>query len=146
MIKKKPKKLLASIDGVQIMRNHLVHLPYNAELELLAREKRKAGILSEVLFWQEVQRGLFYKIDFDRQRVIGNYIVDFYVKSLGLVVEIDGDSHLYKLRYDEQRQRDLESYGIRVFRILDIDIKTRLGECMIALKQYIIREYGEEEA
>ncbi|MBP1163359.1 very-short-patch-repair endonuclease [Chryseobacterium sp. PvR013] len=35
----------------------------------------------------------FHTIDFDRQRIIGNYIVDFYVKTLGLIIEIDGSSH-----------------------------------------------------
>lgn len=42
---------------------------------------------------EKVHKGHFYKIDFDRHPVIGNYIVDFYVKKLGLVVEIDGSSH-----------------------------------------------------
>ena len=40
-----------------------------------------------------INRKQFYAIDFDRQRIIGNYIVDFYVKALGLIIEIDGSSH-----------------------------------------------------
>lgn len=70
---------------------------------MLAREKRKAGILPEVLFWQQVHKKKFYAIDFDRQRIIGDYIVDFYVKALGLVVEIDGSSHDHKQEYDAKR-------------------------------------------
>ncbi len=31
--------------------------------------------------------------DFDRQRPIDNYIVDFYCKDLQLAIEIDGNSH-----------------------------------------------------
>ena len=65
-------------------------LPYNKNLKALLSGKRKAGILCEVLFWQQVHKRKFYKIDFDRQRIIGNYIVDFYVKKLGLVIGIDG--------------------------------------------------------
>ena len=42
---------------------------------------RKAGVLSEVIFWLQVHKGMFWKIDFDRQRIIGNYIVDFYAPS-----------------------------------------------------------------
>jgi len=54
---------------------------YKPTLKLLAKEKQKAGIYSEVLFWQQVRNKQFYQIDFDRQRIIGNYSVDFYVKS-----------------------------------------------------------------
>jgi len=54
----------------------------------------------------------FHRIDFDRQRVIGNFIVDFYVKALGLVIEIDGSSHIGKEDYDKQRQNYLESLGL----------------------------------
>ncbi|WP_317228619.1 MULTISPECIES: DUF559 domain-containing protein [Chryseobacterium] len=43
-------------------------------------------------------------MDFDRQRIIGNYIVDFYVKTLGLIIEIDGSSHDGKEIYDSIRQ------------------------------------------
>ncbi len=46
-----------------------------------------------MVFWKEVRNKSFWNIDFDRQRIIGNYIVDFYVKALGLVVEIDGEIH-----------------------------------------------------
>lgn len=96
-------QILTTINGISIKRNFVENLPYNPKLKMLAREKRKAGIYSEVLFWQQVRAGLFYNIDFDRQRIIGNYIVDFYVKALGLVAEIDGISHENKIEYDAAR-------------------------------------------
>ena len=107
------------------------------------QQKRKAGILSEVLFWQQVHKGVFHKIDFDRQRIIGKYIVDFYVKTLGLVVEIDGCSHDEKIEYDAERQRYLESLGLRVYRIEDYDVKNNLDNVMLGLERYIVGEYGE---
>ncbi|MCY7291467.1 MAG: DUF559 domain-containing protein [Ferruginibacter sp.] len=61
-------------------------------------------MLSEVLFWQQVHKGVFHKIDFNRQRIIGNYIVDLYVRSLGLIIEIDGSRHDHKAIYDAERQ------------------------------------------
>ena len=91
--------MLTTINNHPIYRNFIENLPYNSTLKQLAKAKRKAGILSEVLFWKQVHQGIFYKIDFDRQRIIGNYIVDFYVKALGLVVEIDGNSHNQKQEY-----------------------------------------------
>lgn len=64
-------------------------LPYNPKLKDRAKELRKAGILSEVLLWQELKSRKFLNLDFDRQKVIGNYIVDFYCDDLRLVIEID---------------------------------------------------------
>ena len=46
-----------------------------------------------MLFWQQVHKGKFHGINFNRQKIIGNYIVDFYVPSLSLVIEIEGWSH-----------------------------------------------------
>ena len=90
-------QVLTYIDTIPIRRNFVKNLPYNSTLSKLTKEKRKQGILSEVLFWQAVNKRKFHKIDFDRQRIIGNYIVDFYVKTLGLVIEIDGKSHDFKV-------------------------------------------------
>ncbi|MDE4940769.1 DUF559 domain-containing protein, partial [Francisella tularensis subsp. holarctica] len=53
-------------------------LPYNPQLKDRAKELRKAGILSEVLLWQELKRRKCLIWDFNRQKVIGNSIVDFY--------------------------------------------------------------------
>jgi len=131
------------INSTPIIRNFVENLPYNPALKQRARDKRKAGILSEVLFWQQVHKGMFHNIDFDRQRIIGNYIVDFYVKTLGLVVEIDGSSHINKVEYDRIRQQYLESFGLRVYRIADIDVKKNLSWVMAELEKYIVKEYGE---
>ncbi len=135
-------QILTTINGIDIKRNFVEHLPYNPKLKLLAREKRKAGILSEVLFWKQVRAKEFHKIDFDRQRIIGNYIVDFYVKALGLIVEIDGISHENKIEYDAARQLYLESLGLKIFRITDGEVKTDIVSVMEQLEKFIIREYG----
>lgn len=74
-------EILTQINGIPIRRNFFENLPYNSGLKVLLREKRKAGILSEVIFWKQVRAKTFHDIDFDRQRIIGNYIVDFYVKT-----------------------------------------------------------------
>lgn len=42
------------INNHPIIRNFVENLPYNPALNQLAKDKRKAGILSEVLFWQQV--------------------------------------------------------------------------------------------
>lgn len=134
-------EILTEINGVKIQKNHLEKLPYNPNLKKLLPGKRKAGILSEVIFWKMVRAKTFHNIDFDRQRIIGNYIVDFYVKNLGLVVEIDGWSHDTKEIYDEVRQKYLESLGLKIFRITDFDVKNNLSIVMKDLEEFIIENF-----
>ncbi len=137
------KNIITHINNTPIKRNFVENLPYNPALSKLTRDKRKAGILSEVLFWQQVHKRKFHNIDFDRQRIIGNYIVDFYVKTLGLIIEIDGSSHDNKVEYDAKRQTYLESLGLKMYRISDSDVKRNLGIVMLELEQFILNEYGE---
>lgn len=138
------KIILTTINTIPIIRNFVENLPYNPALSRLTKGKRKKGIFSEVLFWQQVHKGIFHKIDFDRQRIIGNYIVDFYVKTLGLIIEIDGSSHDNKAEYDAKRQLYLENLGLKMYRITDIDVKKNLGNAMRLLEVFIVREYGEK--
>ncbi len=136
------KEILTLINGIPIRRNFVENLPYNPELKPLLHGKRKAGILSEVIFWNQVRAKCFHEIDFDRQRIIGNYIVDFYVKKLGLVIEIDGWSHDEKIDYDDMRQQYLESLGLKIFRASDFDVKNNLGKVVKDLEDFVVQNYG----
>ncbi len=136
------KEILTVINGIPIRRNFVENLPYNPYLKVLLKEKRKARILGEVIFWKKVRAKKFYTIDFDRQRIIGNYIVDFYVKTLGLIIEIDGSSHDENEVYDSIRQKYLESLGLLVFRINDFDVRNNLGFVMKELEDFIVLHYG----
>ena len=136
------KKTLTHIEGIEIFRRKIEVLPKNKELLARSRSLRKGYVLSEVVFWKQVRNDEFYKIDFDRQRIIGNYIVDFYIKSLGVVVEIDGSSHDDKEEYDEKRQRFLESLNLKVYRISDYRVKHDLENVMRELKDYIIENFS----
>ncbi|WP_317167492.1 DUF559 domain-containing protein [Flavobacterium bernardetii] len=93
------------------------------------------------MFWKQVRNKEFWQLDFDRQRVIGNCIVDFYVKSLGLVIEIDGESHNEKEDYDSKRDEFMISIGIRIYRISKLRVLHDLENIMIELENYIIQEY-----
>jgi very-short-patch-repair endonuclease len=64
------------------------------------------------------------------------------VKTLGLVIEIDGSSHDEKQDYDDIRQKYLESLGLLVFRITDFDVKNNLDVVMKELEEFIILHYG----
>lgn len=136
------KKSTLKINNTIICLNPILELPYNPDLKVRATALRKAGNLAEVLFWMQVNQKKFHGIDFDRQRVIGNYIVDFYIKKLGLVIEIDGSSHDNKEEYDILRESFLVSLNLRVYRIKVIDIMKRMAAVIIGLEEFIISEYG----
>ncbi|MDP3352202.1 MAG: type ISP restriction/modification enzyme, partial [Flavobacteriaceae bacterium] len=123
--------------------NSILELPYNIKLKSRAKELRQAENLSEVLFWMQVTKNQFYKIDFDRQRIIGNYIVDFYVKKLGLVIEIDGSSHNSKEEYDKLREEYLLSLGLKMYRIPVIEVLQNIKSVMRDLEVFIIENYGK---
>ena len=125
----------------EIKRNLIENLPYNPKLKEFAKNLRKSRNLAEVLFWNEVKSKKFHSLDFDRQRVIDNYIVDFYVKILGLVIEIDGWYHEFKKDKDEIRQKYLESLGIKFFRVSDFDVKKNMMLILQDLENFIVENY-----
>lgn len=132
------------INGTTLKLTPITNLPYQPRLKERAKALRQAGNLPEVLFWMQVIKKRFHKIDFDRQRIIGNYIVDFYVKQLGLVIEIDGCSHDDKQIYDKLREDYLISLGLKVYRITVDDVMKQMDFVIMGLEEYIIAEYGTQ--
>ncbi len=139
---KKPYRVIA-INDIILTQNPITELPFNPNLKEKAKQLRQARNLSEVLFWKQVTKGGFHNIDFDRQRVIGNYIVDFYVKRFGLVIEIDGSSHDSKMEYDIEREAFLKQLGLKVFRIKVVDVFKRLTYVMQELEGFFIENYAD---
>ena len=93
-------------------------IPYDPKLKELAKKLRNTMTFSEVKVWNEIKNGQLMGYDFDRQRAIGNYIVDFYCKDLLLALEIDGITHqdekvMYK---DKKRQAEFEMSGVTFIR------------------------------
>ncbi|MDP2724017.1 MAG: HsdR family type I site-specific deoxyribonuclease, partial [Bacteroidales bacterium] len=106
------------------------NLPYNPKLKERARALRQAGNLSEVLFWNQVKNKQFKGYDFDRQKIIGNYIVDFYCSNCQVVIEIDGSSHDNKQEYDAKRDAFLQSLELTVIHIPVEDVLQKMGSVM----------------
>ena len=98
------------------------HLPYNPDLNDRAKELRNKMTPEENKLWYEFLRNCEHR--FRRQHPIDNYIVDFYCADLKLVVEVDGGQHdtAGGKQYDAERDAVLESYGLKVVRVLNEDI------------------------
>ena len=76
---------------------------YNSKLKQLSRNLRNQSTLAEVLLWAQLNKKQQSGYKFNRQKPIGNYIVDFYCSELNLVIEIDGESHYNKEVHDKKR-------------------------------------------
>ncbi|MCL2498220.1 MAG: endonuclease domain-containing protein, partial [Symbiobacteriaceae bacterium] len=117
-------------------RESYLALPYNPKLRDHSRELRKAGNLCEVLLWKQLHKKKFKNYDFDRQKIIGNYIVDFFCGNCKVVIEIDGNSHENKTEYDKERNCYLESLGLTVIHISAKDVLENLDGVMLMLNNH----------
>ncbi len=120
-------------------------IPKNKLLKDRAKDLRKAGNLSEVLFWQTFKNKNKLGFDIDRQVIVGNYIVDFFIPELGLVFEIDGSSHNNKLEYDTERDAFMKDLNLKVIRILDTDVKKNLASVYKLVLETIHKRKAELE-
>lgn len=91
-------------------------LPYKGELIPRAMELRKEATRQENHLWYDFLR--FYSVRFQRQKVIGPFIADFYCHKAKIVIELDGSQHYTAqgAAYDAERSRFLSGYGILVLR------------------------------
>ena len=97
-------------------------LTYNKELIKYAKELRKNMTPWEIKLWTQFLRE--YPIRFQRQKVIDNYIVDFYCAKARIVIELDGGGHYTeeKQKYDDERTEILKKYNLQVIRICNLEI------------------------
>ncbi|MDP3111868.1 MAG: endonuclease domain-containing protein [Thermodesulfovibrionales bacterium] len=112
-------------------------LPYKAGLKERARELRKNSALSEVLLWRYLKGKQLLGYDFDRQRPVDNFIVDFFCNELMLAIEIDGDTHNYRISQDIERQRRIEGLGVRFLRFTDEDVKQNIEGVVTVIEKWI---------
>lgn len=102
---------------------------YNKNLKPLARSLRKFGTKGEALLWRNVLKAKqHWPYQFNRQFIIGDYIVDFICRKLKLIIEIDGSSHIAKSEEDFKRQNYLESLGFTVLRFPESLVVYRIDE------------------
>ena len=91
-------------------------LPYNHKLIPRAKEMRKDMTPQETKLWFGFLRNHTYR--FQRQKVIDQYIADFYCHQAKLVVEADGNQHnaADAKEYDQIRTHVLEACELTVLR------------------------------
>ena len=99
-------------------------LPYNKGLKEYSRKLRRNMTDAEKLLWSKLRGGQLKGFQFNRQKPIGNYIVDFYCRKTKLVIEVDGSQHYQHDGREKDKERDayMSQLGLRVLRFSDGDI------------------------
>jgi len=80
----------------------------------------------ESILWQQLRKNHLNGYHFRRQQVIEGFVVDFYCHAIGLIVELDGESHLSTVEYDRVRDTFLSSLGLRVLRFANAEVNENL--------------------
>ena len=85
---------------------------------------RKNPTHFENILWQHIKANQL-GVRFKRQHPIWMYIADFYCHELKLVIEVDGSIHdLNEIKeHDVLREEDIKSFGIKVIRFSNDEIK-----------------------
>ena len=95
---------------------------YNSKLVSNSKRLRKEMTKEERHLWYDFLKNL--PVTVHRQKIIGSYIVDFYIASAKIVIELDGSQHYEIQHKDDDRQRDmyLSGIGCRVLRYSNADV------------------------
>ena len=112
-------------------------IPYNPKLKEYTRTLRNNSTFTEVMVWNYLKGKQMRGFDFDRQRPIDNYIVDFYCKDLQLAIEIDGESHYGNPERDKKKDNRLKKLGVTVLRFDDLDVRYKLDKVLQAIEKWI---------
>ena len=95
---------------------------YNKKLTSNSRQLRNNMTKEEKHLWFDFLKRL--PINIHKQKVIGNYIVDFYVASCNVVIEVDGSQHYEESNKEKDIERDsyMNSHRIKVLRYSNYDV------------------------
>ena len=93
-------------------------------MEKRARQLRERQTATEARLWYHLRNRRMKGNKFRRQHPIGKYVVDFYCPTAHLAIELDGGGHAEKKQeiYDDEREKVLASYGVKVVRFWDNEV------------------------
>ncbi|KST62417.1 endonuclease domain-containing protein [Mastigocoleus testarum] len=114
-------------------------IPYDPILKERAKQLRKNMTPGEIILWKHLKGKQMCNCDFDRQRPIDRFIVDFYCKKLMLAIEIDGSSHdsPEAQARDRRRQARLEFLGVRFLRFREEEVRSGVEGVLEVIEDWI---------
>ncbi|CAN0601847.1 unnamed protein product [Ectocarpus sp. 12 AP-2014] len=113
--------------------------PIHNKKELLEyrRQLRKNLTPAEAFLWNQLKGKQLDGKKFVKQHSIGNYIVDFYLASDKLVIELDGEVHKNEtaMDYDEKRTTYLNQEGFTVIRFENKMVFDNLPSVLMEIRE-----------
>lgn len=120
----------------------MTNMFYGAAKPIFQRAEvlRKNPTHAELILWQYLKANQL-GVRFKRQHPIWMYIADFYCHQMKLVIEVDGSIHnaVDVKENDKVREEDISSFGIKVVRFNNDEIKNDV-EVVIEKIKTIINE------
>ena len=116
---------------------------HNEKLVPYAKELRKNMTKEERRLWYDFLRE--YPVRFSRQKVLGHYIVDFYIAEKKIVIEVDGRQHLLPehKEADEQRDAALATWEISVLRYSNDNIRNNFNAVAEDILKHLELDYSD---
>ena len=112
-----------------------------------AQYLRKNMTDEECHLWYDFLKSL--PITIKRQKIIENYIVDFYCASCKIIIELDGSQHYEDpgIAKDAIRDQRLREKGYEILRYSNRDIKFNFqGVCEDIYKNLFPENYGTDDS
>ena len=111
----------------------------NERLKPFSRKMRREMTKEERHLWYDFLKGL--SVTVHRQKILGNYIADFYIASKKLVIELDGSQHYMDegVRSDRDRDAWMRENGITVLRYTNLQINREFS----AVCEDILKHLGD---
>jgi len=102
-----------------------------------ARENRNHPTEAESLLWERLRNGKVGK-KFNRQHIIGPFIVDFACLEIKLIIEVDGGYHSEPRQAlsDEERTAELNKMGFWVIRFENEEIIHNIDQVIQNICKY----------
>ena len=109
----------------------------NPNLKGFSTALRKNQTKEEKHLWYDFLRQ--YPVRFNRQKVLGPYIVDFYCASAKLVIELDGSQHYSEEGSEDDKIRDryLARLGIKVVRYSNLEITREFDAVCVDISEHV---------
>ena len=121
----------------------MAHMKRNLNLSDRAKDLRKNMTKQEKHLWYDFLSK--HEVRWYKQRVIDNYIVDFYCSRAKLVIELDGSQHYTKdgTEYDNERTNVLREYGIEVIRFSNNEIDTCFDGVCLKIEEIVKKRLSD---
>jgi very-short-patch-repair endonuclease len=99
------------------------------------RQLRRESTFPERKVWQHIRAEQLCGLEFRRQHAIGPFTVDFYCHEHRLVIELDGNSHIDRAKYDCGREEYLANERLTIVRFQNDDVLSDIESVLKAIME-----------